>query len=111
MGLPEWAFDTKVKKFSKGMRQRVGLAIVMMKDTPAIILDEPTSGLDPRGAQDFLDMLKVLRDEGKAIFMSTHDIFRAKEVGDRVGIMKQGRLVMVLEGEELEEEFCDFIDT
>mgnify|MGYP000041112357 CR=1 FL=1 len=103
VGLPEWAFDTKVKKFSKGMRQRVGLAIVMMKDTPAIILDEPTSGLDPRGAQDFLDMLKVLRDEGKAIFMSTHAIFRAKEVGDRVGIMKQGRLVMVLEGEELEE--------
>lgn len=66
VGLPEWAFDTKVKKFSKGMRQRVGLAIVMMKDAPAIILDEPTSGLDPRGAD--------------------HDIFRAKEVGDRVGI-------------------------
>jgi len=103
VGLPEWAFDTKVKKFSKGMRQRVGLAIVMMKDTPAIILDEPTSGLDPRGAQDFLDMLKVLRDEGKAIFMSTHDIFRAKEVGDRVGIMKQGRLVMVLDREDLKD--------
>ncbi len=104
VGLPERFFDTKLKKFSKGMRQRVGLAIVMMKDTPAILLDEPTSGLDPRGAQDFLDMLRVLRDQGKAIFMSTHDIFRAKEIGDRVGIMKQGVLAMVLEKEDLEEE-------
>ena len=104
VGLPERFFDTKLKKFSKGMRQRVGLAIVMMKDTPAILLDEPTSGLDPRGAQDFLDMLRVLRDQGKAIFMSTHDIFRAKEIGDRVGIMKQGVLAMVLEKEDLEEQ-------
>ena len=69
-----------------------------------VIMDEPTSGLDPRGAADFLATLRELRDEGKAVFMSTHDIFRAKEIADRVGIMKEGYLVMVKTKEDLAEE-------
>ena len=104
VGLPERAFEMKVKKFSKGMRQRVGIGVVIMRDTPVVLLDEPTSGLDPRGAADFVELLKQLRDEGKAIFMSTHDVFRAKELADRVGIMKEGRLAMEVTREELEEQ-------
>ena len=104
VGLPERAFEMRLKHFSKGMRQRLGIAIVIMKDAPVVIMDEPTSGLDPRGAADFLGTLRELRDEGKAVFLSTHDIFRAKEIADRVGIMKEGHLVMVKTKEELEEE-------
>ncbi|MEW6754746.1 MAG: ABC transporter ATP-binding protein [Candidatus Latescibacterota bacterium] len=104
VGLPERAFEQRVKEFSKGMRQRVGIAIVIMKDAPVVIMDEPTSGLDPRGAADFVALLKELREAGKAIFTSTHDIFRASEYADRVGIMKEGRLVLVRTREELEHE-------
>jgi len=104
VGLPERAFGMRVKKFSKGMRQRLGIAIVIIKDAPVVIMDEPTSGLDPRGAADFCDLLRELRDAGKAIFMSTHDIFRARDLADRVGIMKEGRLVMVRDREDLKYE-------
>ena len=104
VGLPERAFDARLKTFSKGMRQRLGIAIVMMKDAPVIIMDEPMSGLDPRGAEDFTLLLRELRDEGRAIFMSTHDVFRASDISDRVGIMKEGRLVMVRTVEELEHQ-------
>ncbi|MFC1793362.1 ATP-binding cassette domain-containing protein [Planctomycetota bacterium] len=60
-----------------------------------ILMDKPTSGLDPTSAQEFLDQLRRLRERSKAILMTTHDIFRAKIIADRVGIMKQGRLVAV----------------
>ena len=82
----------RLKNFSKGMRQKLGIAIALIKDPPAIIMDEPTSGLDPKSANEFLDQLRKLRERGKAILMTTHDIFRAKTIADRVGIMKQGRL-------------------
>ena len=104
VGLPERAFEMRLKHFSKGMRQRLGIAIVIMKDAPVVIMDEPTSGLDPRGAADFLGTLRELRDAGKAVFMSTHDIFRAKEIADRVGIMKEGHLALVRSREDLEKE-------
>ena len=98
------AFDQRVKTFSKGMRQKLGIAIAVVKDAPAVLLDEPTSGLDPKAAAEFLDIMAELRAEGKAVLMSTHDIFRAKEIGDRVGIMKEGRLVMERTREELRNE-------
>jgi ABC-2 type transport system ATP-binding protein len=104
VGLPERAFDGRVKTFSKGMRQRLGIAIVILKEAPVIVMDEPMSGLDPRGAEDFTLLLRELRDEGRAIFMSTHDVFRASDISDRVGIMKEGRLVMVRTAEELEDQ-------
>ena len=86
------------------MRQKLGISIAIIKDAPAILLDEPTSGLDPKAAEEFLEILTELKGEGKAILMSTHDIFRAKEIGDRVGIMKEGRLVMERTREELQYE-------
>jgi ABC-2 type transport system ATP-binding protein len=97
VGLPEKALTMRLKNFSKGMRQKLGIAIALIKDPPAIIMDEPTSGLDPKSANEFLDQLRKLRERGKAILMTTHDIFRAKQIADRVGIMKQGRLVAIRE--------------
>ena len=95
VGLPEKALKMRIKHFSKGMRQKLGIAIALLQDPPAILMDEPPSGLDPTSAQEFLDQLRRLRERGKAILMTTHDIFRAKMIADRVGIMKQGRLVAV----------------
>jgi ABC-2 type transport system ATP-binding protein len=104
VGLQEKTFEQQVKTFSKGMRQKLGIAIAIVRDTPAILLDEPTAGLDPKGGAEFLEALNDLRESGKAILMSTHDIFRAKEVADRVGIMKEGRKVMECTHDELEHE-------
>jgi ABC-2 type transport system ATP-binding protein len=114
VGLQDEAFEKKLKTFSKGMRQKVGLAISMIKDAPNILLDEPTSGLDPKSAAELMQMLMKLRSQGKAILMCTHDIFRAKAVADRVGIMKEGRLVMLRTREQfllddLERIYLDYM--
>ncbi len=114
VGLQEEAHHKRLKGFSKGMRQKCGIAIAMLKDAPAILLDEPTSGLDPQAAFEFIRLLRELREEGKAILLSTHDIFRAKELADTVGIMNAGRLVMQrtrdeLAGEDLEKLYMHYI--
>ena len=101
VGLQEKAFGQRLRAFSKGMRQKLGIAIAIVKDAKNILLDEPTSGLDPKAGAEFMALLHQLRGEGRAILMSTHDIFRAKEAADRLGIMKEGRLVAVLTREEL----------
>ena len=104
VGLQRDAFNRRVKGFSKGMRQKLGIAIAIMKDAEVILLDEPTSGLDPKSGAEFLHLLAELREEKKTIWMTTHDIFRAKEIADRLGIMVDGKLVKVLTREELGEE-------
>lgn len=114
VGLQEKAFEQRVKRFSKGMRQKVGIAVAIVKDAANVLLDEPTSGLDPKSAAEFMALLDELRGEGRTILMSTHDIFRARAHADRVGIMKEGRLVMVrtrgeLEGEDLESLYLDYM--
>jgi ABC-2 type transport system ATP-binding protein len=114
VGLQEEAHNKRLTGFSKGMRQKCGIAIAILKDAPAILLDEPTSGLDPKAGFEFVHLLEELRDEGKAILMSTHDIFRAKEIADVVGIMKQGQLVMQrtreeLVGESLEDLYMHYM--
>jgi ABC-2 type transport system ATP-binding protein len=109
VGLQERAFEQRLKVFSKGMRQKLGIAIAIIKDAPNILLDEPTVGLDPKAGSEFMALLKGLRDEGRAIFMSTHDVFRAKEHADRVGIMKAGRLVTVRTRQELAAENLELL--
>ena len=104
VGLQADAFDRRVKGFSKGMRQKLGIAIAIMKDAEVILLDEPTSGLDPKSGAEFLQLLSELRQEGKAIWMTTHDIFRAKAIADRVGIMVEGNLVRIFSQAELDQE-------
>ena len=104
VGLQGEAHEKKLKGFSKGMRQKCGIAIAILKDAPAILLDEPTSGLDPKAGFEFIGLLGSLRDEGKAILMCTHDIFRAKQMADTVGIMNKGRLVMQKQKAELVNE-------
>ena len=114
VGLQEEAFERKLKTFSKGMRQKVGLAIAIIKDANNIVMDEPTTGLDPKSAAELMQILINLRNAGKSILMCTHDLFRAKAVADRVGIMKEGRLVMLRSREEflqddLERIYLDYM--
>jgi ABC-2 type transport system ATP-binding protein len=104
VGLQKNAFDMRVKNYSKGMRQKLGIAVAILKDAPNLILDEPTSGLDPKSGQEFLDLLLELKEKEKSIFISSHDIFRAKFIADRVGFMLQGKLVMMKTSEELQGE-------
>jgi len=104
VGLQDDAFEKKLKTFSKGMRQKVGLAIAIAKDTDNMLLDEPSSGLDPKAASELVTLLKEQRDAGRAILMCTHDIFRAKELADKVGIMKRGHMVKQLTRKEFLEE-------
>jgi ABC-2 type transport system ATP-binding protein len=104
VGLQEEAHQKRLKGFSKGMRQKCGIAIAILKNAPAILLDEPTSGLDPQAGFEFIGLLDSLRSEGKSILMSTHDIFRAKEIADIVGIMNRGRLVMQRPAADLVKE-------
>jgi ABC-2 type transport system ATP-binding protein len=92
-GLAADAATRRVGTYSKGMRQKVGIAMAIAKRAKALLLDEPTSGLDPKASNEFSSLIRRLRDDGVAILMATHDIFRSKEDGDRVGIMKHGHLV------------------
>jgi ABC-2 type transport system ATP-binding protein len=100
-GLQDDAIHRPVSTYSKGMRQKVGIAIALAKRAKALFLDEPTSGLDPKAAYDFSESLKRLATEGTAVLMATHDLFHAKETATRIGIMKAGRLVETLSAEEI----------
>lgn len=103
VGLQPEAFTRRVKEFSKGMRQKLGIAIAIAKDARIVLLDEPTSGLDPKSGAEFLELLDELRHEGKAIWMTTHDVFRARVIADRLGIMVEGHLVKTLTRDEFQE--------
>ena len=92
-GLQSQAHTQKLSTYSKGMRQKVGIAIAIAKNADIILMDEPTSGLDPKATAEFTTICKELATEGKSIFMATHDIFNAVNVGTRIGIMKQGSLI------------------
>lgn len=111
-GLPKDAVNKPSSAYSKGMRQKVGIAIATAKNAKVLLLDEPLSGLDPKAANEFCSLIAELRSEGVAILMATHDLFRAKEVGDRIGIMKAGKLIDVIEaksvsGQQLEALYLD----
>jgi len=83
------------------MRQKVGIAIALAKKATVLLLDEPTSGLDPKASNEFSKILKELSEEGTAVLMATHDIFRAREVANRIGIMKEGHLVTIVNADEI----------
>ncbi|HUF30399.1 MAG TPA: ABC transporter ATP-binding protein [Gemmatimonadaceae bacterium] len=101
-GLDGFQQSRPVRQYSKGMRQKLGIAIAISRGTGNLLLDEPTSGLDPTAARELMELLARLRDEGCAILMSTHDVFRAASYADRIGIMRGGVLVR-----ELAPRACD----
>ena len=100
-GLPEDAVERPVGDYSKGMRQKVGIAMAIARQAELLLLDEPTSGLDPKASNEFSHLVASLRDEGVAVLMATHDLFRSREVGTRIGIMKRGELVANLDAQEV----------
>ena len=101
VGLQAEAAERRVRTYSKGMRQKIGVAIALAKQAKALLLDEPTSGLDPKASNEFSALLLQLKKDGAAILMATHDLFRAKETGTRIGIMNAGRLVQELSTDEV----------
>lgn len=112
-GLQPEAFNKRISTFSKGMRQKVGIAIALAKEAKVLLLDEPTSGLDPKASNEFGTLLQKLKEKGVATLMATHDLFRAKEVGTHIGIMKDGQLKQefVVENITLNELEKFYLDT
>jgi ABC-2 type transport system ATP-binding protein len=88
--------DRRVATFSRGMRQRLGVADVLIKRPQLAIMDEPTQGLDPEAAREFLELIRALKREGITILLSSHLLHQVQAVCDRVGLFHRGR--MVLEG-------------
>jgi ABC-2 type transport system ATP-binding protein len=89
VGMSDWA-NSKLGSYSKGMRQRVGLAQALMNDPKLVILDEPTDGVDPIGRRDIREILVRLKDEGRTVFLNSHLLSELEMVCDRVAIMVHG---------------------
>jgi len=85
--------DRPVRELSKGNRQKVGLVLAFMHRPELLVLDEPTSGLDPLMQHEFADLLRETADQGRTVFLSSHELDEVQRVADRIGIIKQGRLV------------------
>jgi len=100
-GLQISAHEQQLAGFSKGMRQKVGIAIAVAKKAKIILMDEPTSGLDPKATAEFTALVKSLASNGHSILMATHDIFNAVALGTHIGIMKQGKLIHTLKAADI----------
>ena len=83
----------KLRDYSKGMRQKVAIALAILRDTDILLLDEPSSGLDPGAVDEFHQVVRSLADNGKAILMVTHDVYGACQVADKIGLLRNGTLV------------------
>ena len=113
-GLDLIDLDKKVNTYSKGMRQKVGIAIALAKEASVYLLDEPASGLDPLASTELSSILKKLSNDGAAILMASHDIFRVRETCNRIGILKNGVLVKEMDTasvttKELESIYIEYM--
>jgi len=90
--LSEWV-NKKIKTFSKGMRQKIGICSAVVHDPEIIVLDEPQTGLDPKARRDVRDFIMNLKQMGKTIFLSSHLLYEISEVADRIAIINQGNLI------------------
>jgi ABC-2 type transport system ATP-binding protein len=97
------ARDRKIRTFSKGMKQRLGLAQALLHEPQILLLDEPTDGVDPVGRARIRDLLVRLRDDGTTIFLNSHLLSEVEQICDRVGILELGRLVRLGSIDELTE--------
>lgn len=104
VGLKETSWKTQLRKFSKGMLQRVGLAQALINDPQIVFLDEPMSGLDPIGRREVRDLIASLRDDGKTVFMCSHILSDIEVLCDRVAILKGGRLAQIGALDELRQK-------
>lgn len=102
-GLQREAAQRRVGTYSKGMRQKVGIALALAKGAEVLLLDEPTSGLDPAASHEFSRMLRKLASDGVAILMATHDLFRAREDASRIGILVGGKLIAQYSRDEIKD--------
>lgn len=91
-GLQKRAWDQRLGGFSKGMRQKVAIAVALLRAVPVLLLDEPTSGLDPRATADFNVLVKAVRERGTAVLMVTHDLLGAADVADHIAFLEAGRI-------------------
>ena len=113
-GLDSDVINKKVGSYSKGMRQKVGIAIAFAKKAKVLLLDEPASGLDPLASTELSSTLKSLAKKGTAVLMASHDIFRVRETCDRIGILKNGSLIDQMDTSkvttnELEKIYIDYM--
>jgi ABC-2 type transport system ATP-binding protein len=104
----------KVSEYSKGMRQKVGIAIAYAKEAKVMLLDEPASGLDPAASNELTAILKLLAKQGATILMASHDLFRVRETATQIGILKHGSLVEETDAEHvnantLEEMYLQYM--
>ena len=115
-GLEEDAFNKPTSNYSKGMRQKVGIAIALAKNAKIYLLDEPASGLDPMASNELSEILKKLSSKGATILMASHDLFRVRETCDKIGILKQGSLIKEMfskdvTSNELENIYLSFMQS
>ena len=113
-GLETEAHHKRMATYSKGMRQKVGIAIALAKEAKVYLLDEPASGLDPLASNELSSLLRKLASKGAAILMASHDIFRVRETCNRIGIIKKGKLVKEMDTSdvstnELENIYIDYM--
>ena len=92
VGLSDYS-DKKVSTYSRGMRQRLGMADVLLKDPKLMLLDEPTTGIDPEGVRQILDIIVECKARGKTVLLSSHLLYQVQKICDRVGIFVKGRLI------------------
>ena len=104
VNLDEKRWNTQLRKFSKGMLQRVGLAQALINDPEVVFLDEPMSGLDPIGRREVRDLIASLRENGKTIFMCSHILSDIEVLCDRVAILKKGKLAHIGRLDELRQQ-------
>ena len=93
VSLSSKARDKKLQTYSKGMRQKVAIALALLRNTDILLLDEPTSGLDPIAIDEFHRLIAELSKQGKTILMVTHDVYGACQVANRIALLREGRLV------------------
>ena len=115
-GLEEDAYNKPTSDYSKGMRQKVGIAIALAKNAKIYLLDEPASGLDPMASNELSEILKKLSSKGATILMASHDLFRVRETCDKIGILKQGSLIKEMfskdvTSNELENIYLSFMQS
>ena len=113
-GLQINAHKKKIASYSKGMRQKVGIAIAYAKKAQIYLLDEPASGLDPVSSNELSDLLRKLSNDGASILMASHDLFRVRESCHKIGILKNGTIVKEMQSsdvspQELESIYINFM--